>query len=367
MLIAGCSSSAEPDGPTTQPQPQQSPMAFRACLPSTFSSRSDLSDIFTDFAVVAWKGEGATRQNVMCHDDGSPYQVRYLADEWVYDITDLDGHLQYLKYWDFAATSYTFSAYAPYTVYDGVTGSYVAASSLYSIGIDADGDVHIDGITANYATSSVPTWMVARLGRTTSPLLDTDLLAPSLTLPALAALNSNVPLVFHRVLSEIEFRAYSTDGEPLNIARITVDLVTGNNNSTPTTIPTTADFAGGTLTNLSTPASRLFQGANLGVTAADAASATVLGTIAELPQSMAGRWIKVVVDLGSRQLTGFFQFPLNADDNPSLPYSWDSDKKYIYTFALTDEQEIILMHFDVADFQWTGGNETEVEDPLTNW
>ncbi len=339
--LAACSSS-DNGGDDPIPPAEASVMTLGATSASQPYSRaaSPLEESYADFGVWAYKtdADGAT-QGVMHHSDGTPYEVIWTGNAWRYDILS-DSYQQYLRYWDLAARDYTFDAYAPCRH----GGDYVITRG--------DDGVCISPVQGNRVTSALPDWIVSRHRRVAGSPTGADYdLYDGGNLLGNYALTSSVGLVFHHILSVIDFRVYNKGTGTAVITSVSITI--GEK------VYTVADFVGGSFTDLRTEESDVLvrDGLAVDVPPSTRETAVRLAELLELPQTVdAKNWSITVTLQGGRTLTGTF----------ALDGAWEASNRYIYYLGLSDDTDIILMDVDVELYRWREGNTIET-DPVINW
>ncbi len=178
-LLAACGSEEDP---IMESQQDEAAERHPIVLVGWGSSRAEspLEDSVTSFGVQATKIDSKGQTQTVFPG----YQVNWDATlDWHYDGVGS----QYLRYWDSRATSYTFTAYAPYTD----DASLSSDGTLTLTGISADND-----------------WMVATTRRTIKSAIDIDVIDGT-TIAKQSTYYEAVPLAFHHLMAEIEFKIYN--------------------------------------------------------------------------------------------------------------------------------------------------------------
>ncbi len=335
---------------------------------SRASSGTPLQKEHAEFGVWATKTIGTATSDVMSHEDGSAYITRWDGtSSWYYD-QGLNEYPQYLKYWDLAADHYLFSAYVPYYY-----NSYYT-HKLYPAITHTDQGVKIPSVAGNIAITNQPYWMVATTYRqktdeNSTATSDKDkIMVTDYDLydnpnkdkdEALAtgSLTDDVSLVFHPILSVVEFRLVNTGG--------TTMLISAQINIGDDGIYTLGDFEGRAYATQSEPANtmldRTYETELTQGQYDTSEKALSLAELYELPQGLENKKFTVIFNLSNDQV---LKKTLDIPDNSQ----WIGGNKYIYTFKInagsSDENSIILMNIEVEAFKY--GNTIKTDD-VTNW
>lgn len=319
--------------------------------PGGTQSRADyeaMETLYDSFAVRAWKNSSIAQGDVVmgsANDLNASYQVNYLAG-WYYDGIGS----QTLKYWDLAASRYDFAAVAPY-----------AGSS--QVNFTADGYPCVLNVTGNVATTT--DWAVCRYARVAngSAYADYDLIASETTAYATqAAIYADVPLVFHRILSSIQFRIYSSEGAEFTMTDFQVTAPSGiyaeGSYSPSSTTWLTTDAWTCTASSSVTEVIPS-QSGNVPSTAGAISreTAATLGSRVEIPQSPAEKiqlYVQLTIDGEPMDVT------ITVNDG------WQPNKKYIYYLIYNpSSDEPILVDIDVKALSWTPGDSIDLTQ--TDW
>lgn len=328
------------------------PIAF---TPGGAQSRAtdyeDMESLYDSFAVKTWKNASTAQGDIVmgsATDLNACYQVNYLTG-WYYDGIGS----QTLKYWDLTASRYDFAAVAPY-----------AADTR--VNFTADGYPQVLNVEGNVATTT--DWAVARHARvaTGSSFADYDLIASETTVYAThAAMYADVPLVFHRILSSIEFRIYSSEGAAFAVTSYSVtapDGITTEGTYAPsdaTWLTTDAWIASATSSTSDViPSQSGYYLASAENEAATRDTSLSLGYRVEIPQSPA------------TPITLLVTLTIDGEDRDvaiTVNDGWQPNKKYIYYLIYNPaSDEPILVDIDVTALSWSPGDPLD-EITQTDW
>lgn len=329
------------------PAPTQRAIAFNPGGSSSRAESSALESLYDSFAVKTWKNASMSQGDIVMGSEtdlNASYRVNYLAG-WYYDGIGT----QTLKYWDLAATRYDFAAVAPY-----------ATSS--QVNFTADGYPNVLNVTGNVASTT--DWAVARHARVPSgsSYADYDLITSESTAYAtLAAMYADVPLVFHRILSSIEFRIYSSEGEAFTVTDFAVTAPDGISTGATYSPTSTTWLSAEAWVPTSTTATEIIP-SQTGFTidtsgAVSRETSAMLGSRVEIPQSPAGK-IQLLVTL---TIDGE-----DVDVNITVNDGWQPNKKYIYYLIYNRASaDPILVDIDVTALDWSPGDSIDITQ--TDW
>ncbi len=331
------------------PAPTQRAIAFNPGGTASRAESSALESLYDSFAVKAWKNSSMAQGDVVmgsATDLNACYRVNYLAG-WYYDGIGS----QTLKYWDLGASRYDFVAVAPY-------------ASSAQVNFTADGYPKVLNIMGNTETQTTD-WVVARHARLANgtAYADYDLIASESAVYATqAALYADVPLVFHHILSSIEFRIYSSEGAEFTVSNFAVTAPTGiftKGSYTPTSstwLSTEAWICAPTSSTTEVIPSSSGSYINA-ITAVSRETSAQLGYRVEIPQSPADK-IQLLVTL---TIDGE-----DVDVTISVNDGWQPNKKYIYYLIYNPaSDEPILVDIDVTALDWTP--EDTIDITQTDW
>lgn len=371
-----------PSTETVAPQEPRNPIVFNSM--SSTRAATPLTEIYNNFGVWAWKGQGAGNMlPLIMHGDTDPvlpyfvyshekYAGNGSSQQWGYDQESVNTKQQYLRYWDLSCSQYDFYAYSPYNATVSQGGGYYPAATAsgrmsYAMDAAADHKLSIAGITANfdiYNPDGNINWLWAKTRRTMSPLEDVDLIDPTNIAPVPPSKTATVPLAFHHILAKVKFCVkYRNQGEATLTSYVKTFSVT-----TESGFAATADFSDVDAVHFSVvahtdpsysfskhPAEPIPFSATK---AADNVPADITPWMAVIPEQAYVMLVHLTIsEYGlDRPLVTTIEVPV--DD------TWQMDKQYTYTLIVDPANFDLNVAVHVAD--WEDGG--EITPPVqTGW
>ena len=179
---------------------------------------ASLESKYTDFKVGTWKAFGSEQQQTVMngykveHNTPATSDAKYTYN-WVYEGV-LTG--QSLRYWDLSAFPYEFRAVAPYMASTSITDAGLTVSGVNFRAQTLTNDAY------NYTTAQSEPCVVAQVKREKdgTDYKDTDALSNNsdkeINKTAKADATRAVHVPFHHLMSQIGFRIYIDNPQPVN-------------------------------------------------------------------------------------------------------------------------------------------------------